>query len=408
MAPTWLRPRAAPSATSSAPRRLAAFAGLLAALVALTPPALAQPGPGGPPAVGVVQAVNRSVTETSEFIGRVQAINRVDVVARVTAFLTERLFTEGAEIHTGDVLYRLERAPFEAQVAAQAATVAQAQALLQNNSQTLGRAQALLSTPAGQQSRVDDALAAQRSQSAQLAGAQAQLRLAQVNLDYTEITSPIDGTISRTAVTVGNVVGPTTGTLATIVSQDPMYVVFPISVRAALDLRDRYADKGGFSAVLVKLKLPSGRPYGPEGHLDYVDPTVAPNTDTLTLRARMPNPIRPGAQANEPGARELIDGEFATVLLQGVQPVQAVTIPRPAVLSDQEGSYVWVVGADNKAEQRRIQLGQSTPERAVISSGLKDGETVVVDGVQRVRPGIALAPRPANAPPALPPQGPKT
>ena len=377
-------------------------------VLVLAGPALAQPGPATPPAVGVVQVQQRPILETSEFVGRVQAVNRVDVVARVTAFVQQRQFQEGGEVRANDVLYILERGPFEAQVAAQAAVVAQANAVLQNNNLALGRAEALLNTPAGQRSRVDDATSAQRSQAAQLAGAQAQLRQAQINLDYTEIRAPIDGKIGRTAVTEGNVVSPNTGTLATIVSQDPMYVLFPVSVRAAIDLRDRYADKGGLAGVTVKLRLPSGQTYGVEGLLDYVDPIVAPNTDTLTLRARIPNPVRPGAKRGEPGDRELSDGEFVTVTVQGVQPVQAMAIPRAAVLSDQQGSYVFVVGDGNKVEQRRVQLGQSTPDTAVISAGLKVGEAVVVDGLQRARPGIVVNPAPVAPGPAMPAQAPRT
>ena len=157
---------------------------------------------------------------------------------------------------------------------------------------------------------------------AQIAGAQAQLQTAQINLGYTEIRAPIDGKISATEVTEGNVVSPTSGTLANLVSQDPMYVLFPVSVRAGLDLRNRYQTRGGFSAVVLKLRLPDGRIYGQEGKLDYVSPTVATNTDTITVRGVFPNPLFPGVQANAPAPRELFDGEFVTVLQEGVQPIR--------------------------------------------------------------------------------------
>ena len=379
--------------------RSAAAAAFL--LLAANMPAHAQFG-GGPPAVGTAQVQKRAITETSEFVGRVQAIDRVDLVARVTAFIQERTFTEGAEVTKGEVLYRLERGPFEADLSAKQAAVAQTQALARNASIVLGRAQSLLGTPAGQRSAVDDAQAQQASTAAQLLSAQAQLRASQINLDYTEIKAPISGKISRTVLTEGNVVTPSSGPLASIFSQDPMYVVFPVSVRAVLDLRKRYADKGGYNAVTVKLRLADGSAYGPSGKLDYIDPSVAISTDTLTLRARIPNPLRAGTKAGDAGNRELVDGEFVTVMLEGVEPVQMLGIPRTAVLSDQQGNYVYVIGAENKAEQRRIVLGQSTPDTAIILSGLKEGETIIADGLQRVRPGVAVNPAPVGQKPPAP------
>jgi membrane fusion protein, multidrug efflux system len=362
--------------------------------------AAAQPASGGPPAVGVVRAEQQQITETDQFIGRVQAINRVALVARVTAFLEKRLFVEGAEVKKGDLLYQLEQPPFQAQVDAAKASVEQLQAQHRNAELTLERAQALLKTPAGQQSNYDAALAAERALAAQIDGAQAQLKQAQINLGYTEIRAPIDGKISSTAVTEGNVVSPTSGTLATIVSQDPMYVTFPVSTRAALDLRNRYEPKGGIHAVVVKLRLPNGKLYANDGHLDYVSPTIATNTDTIDVRAVIANPLVPGLPANGPAPRELFDGEFVTVLLEGIQPVTVLAVPRAAVLSDQQGDYVYVVDAQNKAEIRRIQQGQSTPSLAVITSGLKEGERVITEGVQRARPGETVVASPATPGPA--------
>src|SRR3984893_7232987 len=208
--------------------------------------AQAQLAASGPPAVGIVEAIKRPITETSEFLGRIEAVNRVNVVARVTAFLEKRLFTEGAEIKAGDELYRLERGPFEADLASKQAVVAQLQATLENAKLTTDRARNLLSGPAGQQSNYDAALANQRSLEAQVQAAQAQVQSSQINLDYTDIRSPIDGKIGRTAVTEGNVVSPGSGVLTTIVSQDPMYVIFPVSVRPGAGAARALCDAGRF------------------------------------------------------------------------------------------------------------------------------------------------------------------
>jgi membrane fusion protein, multidrug efflux system len=358
----------------------------------------AQQAPAAPPAVGVIEATKRPVTETSEFLGRIAAPNQVNVVARVTAFLDKRLYNEGAEVKTGELLYQLERGPFEADLAAKQATVAQLQATLENARLTADRARTLLGGPAGQQSTYDAAIANQRSFEAQVQAAQAQVQLSQINLDYTEIHSPIDGKIGRTAVTDGNVVSPSSGTLTTIVSQDPMYVTFPVPVREALELRERYATKGGFKAVVIKVRLPDGRLYGQTGELNFVNNSIAQNTDTITLRGTIPNPVFHEPSATSGGTlRELTDGEFVTVLLEGVQPIEVLAIPRSAVLSDQQGDYVFTVGPDNKAEQHRIQLGQSSSTIAAVVSGLALGDQVIVEGLQRVRPGQPVAPGPASA-----------
>ena len=375
---------------------------VLALLALLAVRAEAQPA-AAPPAVGVIRAARQQITETNEFIGRIQAVGRVALVARVTAFLEKRLFVEGSEVKKGDLLYLLEQPPFQAQVDFNKANVAQLEAQHTNAVLTLERAQYLLKSPAGQQATVDSALASERSLAAQIAAAQAQLEQAEINLGYTEIRAPIDGKISSTAITEGNVVSPTTGTLANLVSQDPMYVVFPIALRIALELRDRYAPKGGFSAVVIKLRLPTGEIYGEDGRLDYVAPTVAQTTDTITLRGVIANPVLPGMRAGDPGSRALTDGEFVTVLLEGVQPVSVLAIPRAAVLADQQGDYVYVIDAHNKAQQRRIKLGQSTPSTAVVTEGLKEGELVISEGVQRVRSGEIVSPAPASPPPVISP-----
>lgn len=368
----------------------------LGAAVFLGSPALAQV-PGGPPVVGYVVAEKKPVTQIQEFIGRVEAVNKVNVVARVSAELQEAPFKEGTEVKKGDILYQLEKPPYEAAVESAKASVDQYAALLRNATLTTERYQKLLSGPAGQQSSVDSALAQQQAYQAQMLGAEAQQKTAEINLGYTTIRSPIDGKVGRIAVTVGNIVGPSTGILTTIVSQDPMYVTFPVPSPTLLELGKMYAPKGGFDAVVLRVRLPDGSLYAEKGKLDYVDPSVASNTDTVTVRGTIPNPL---GKNGKDGLRPLIDGEFVTALVEGVEPVVALAIPRAAVLADQQGDYVYVIGTDDVVTQRRIQLGQSTAAVAMVSAGLSEGEKIVTEGIQRVRPNLKVAPQPASPDPS--------
>jgi membrane fusion protein (multidrug efflux system) len=345
-------------------------------------PALAQMPGGPPPAVGVVAAKQQAITQSSEYIGRIQATNRVNLVARVAAYLDEVLFTDGAEVKKGQLLYRLERGPFQADVHAREASIAQFKAQLRNAEIVLRRAQALLKTPAGQQATVDTALAVQDALKAQILGAEAQLQQATINLDYTEIRAPIDGKIGRTAITAGNYVNPGSGTLVSIVSQDPMYIVFPVSTRTVIELQQRAGGKAG--GLVIRVRLPDGSLYDQPGKLDFIDNSVSGNTDTMVLRGIVPNP-----------RRRLVDGELVQAILQDVKPTEALAVPRSAVLADQQGDYVFVVDKNNKVEKRPVKLGQSTPALAAVTSGLSEGENVVVDGIQRVRPGLTVAPGPA-------------
>ncbi len=377
------------------------LAGALAVFLAGAQPAAAQFGPQGPPAVGVITAERRPITETTEFVGRVEATDRVNIRARVTGFLQERLFREGSDVNKGDVLYRLERAPFEAQLEQAQAGLASAQAQLENARVTLTRARDLRQTGAGTQVALDNAQAAERTSQAQVLSAQAAVRVANINLGYTEISTPIAGQIGRTILTIGNVVGPDTGTLAVIVSQDPMRVAFTVSQRSALDLRNRFEGRGGPDAVRVRIRTTDGRMYQEVGQVDFVDNQIDRNTDTILVRALIPNPIRrPTDSATPVTPRELVDGQFVTVFLEGAEPVPTITLPRAAVLQDQQGSYVFIVGAENKAERRNITLGRSSGQVAVVESGLEGGETVIVEGIQRVRPGQPVNPAPAPPPPA--------
>lgn len=371
------------------------FHGLVAAccLIALSTPALAQmPGGGGPPAVGVVTVTETEQTQTTEFNGRVEAIERVNIVARVSAFLEEQLFVEGADVTKGSLLFRLERPPYEADVEAKQAAVAQAQAQLENANTAFARADQLRKSGSGSQSALDNALAAQRTAAAQVRSAEAALHISKINLDYTEIRSPIDGRIGRASVTAGNVLSATSAPLATVVSQDPMYVTFPVPTRQLIALQQKYADEGGTDKALrLRLRLPDGRIYDQVGTLDFVDVSVAAATDSITLRGSIPNPV------DSNGRRELFNDEFVRVILEAVTPQKVLTIPRAAVLIDQQGDYVYVVNGQNIAEVRRVKLGQSSAGMATVVEGLAAGDVVVVEGVQRVRPQAPVTPEPVAA-----------
>ena len=369
---------------------------LALALCAAPVAAGAQQEPARPPAVGVVPVARQPITPSSEYIGRIQATDRVNLVARVAAFLDGRFFTEGAEVRKGDLLYRLEQGPFQADVEAKQAVVDQYKAQLRNADLTLSRAKTLLNTPAGQQSTVDAALANQLSIQAQMAGAQAQLEQSKINLGYTDIRAPIDGKIGRTAVTVGNYVTPSSGVLAAIVSQDPIDVVFPVAARTVIALMESAAAKGGFRSIVVKIGLPDGRTYDEAGALDFLDNTVAAGTDTITLRAVVANPVLSDAKSDltarragrrragdcDPRGRAAGRGAHHPARRGAHRPGRRLCLRRRR---RRQGA----------AAAHRARPVLALAELAVVSNGLVEGERVVLEGVQRVRPGQLVAPAPA-------------
>lgn len=348
----------------------------------ISPPALAQQAP---PNVSVITAEKRPVTQSSGFVGRVEAVERVDIRARVTGYVDEVLFKDGQQVKTGAPLYRLEKGPFEATLDQANAAVLRAEAQLENATIQRKRAEDLLKTNATSVATRDDRVAAEKAAQGALASAQASVKSAQINLDYTDINSPIDGQIGRTAATRGNVVGPDSGILTTIVSSDPMYVVFPVSqrefLRLAEDGRSSRADK-----YKIVVHFSNGTTYPHPGRIDFVDVKVDRATDTVAVRAVVPNPD---------GA--LIDGQLVQVGVEGDQPIEQVLVPQVALIADQEGIYVFVV-EDGKLAIRRLKLGQTVGASSVVTDGLKGGELVVVGGAQSLRPGAAVTAVPAEKP----------
>ena len=333
--------------------------------------------PQANPAVGVRPAAMKGVSQSFEFVGHIKATDKVELRARIEGFLEKVAFHEGQDVKAGDLLYQLEQPPFQAQVNTAKANVAQLEAQHRNAELTLGRAQYLIKTVAGQQSNVDSALASERALAAQIDGAKAQLQTAEINLGYTEIRSPISGRIGRTVYTLGNLVNPASGVLATIVSQDPIYVLFPVSVRDLEIIREaRRKEDGGLAKIEIRVRLSNGKDYPQRGVWNLTDPQVDQQTDTLIMRATIANP-----------ERQLTDGQFVTAIIRERQEAPRLVIPQAALQIDQSGRYVLVVDDQHKVEQRRIETGPNRDTDVVITSGLREGENVIVDGVQKVRPG---------------------
>jgi membrane fusion protein, multidrug efflux system len=330
-----------------------------------------------PPAVSVTPVVSRQVTQTIDYIGRVTAVDKVDIVARVEGFLEERNFKEGQYVKKGDLLFRIEQATYKAAVEQARATLAKAQATEVNAKLQFDRGKELVRNQNIPQSTVDQREADERAAQAGVMEAQAALDQAEINLGYTEIYSPIDGRIGVAIVTEGNLVRPSSGKLATIVSQDPIYVTFQVSQRNLLDyFRRRAEDPAKNTHVNARIKLPNGTIYPHAAVSDFLDVQVDPTTDTVTVRATVPNPDH-----------VLLPGGVVGVTVERGAPTSALTVPQAAVLLDQAGRYVLVVDAAKKVEQRRITTGAEQGRDIVVTDGLKEGEQVIVEGIQKVRPG---------------------
>jgi membrane fusion protein, multidrug efflux system len=343
--------------------------------------AAAAQGAPPPPAVSITPVVSRQVTVTGDFIGRVTAINKVDIVARVPGFIEERQFTEGQQVKTGDLLFRIEQATYKAAVEQQRANLAKAKATEVNANLQLQRGKELVRNSNIPQSTLDQRAADEAAAQAGVMEAQALLEQAEINLGYTEIRSPIDGRIGLATFTVGNLVQPSSGKLATIVSQDPIYVLFQASERDVLAYRARVAQSTDKNArVTIHVKLPNGSEYPHSGLTNFLDVQVDPNTDTVTVRAQLPNP-----------ESLLIPGGIVGVSVERGAPRSALLIPQSAVQLDQAGHYVLLVDDAKKVELRRITTGIEQGRYVVVTDGLKEGEMVIVLGIQKVHPGQVVA-----------------
>ncbi|WP_299472208.1 efflux RND transporter periplasmic adaptor subunit [uncultured Roseibium sp.] len=356
------------------------FLGLIAALASAVA-AYAQDSGSTAQKVGIAKVQMIAPDNSARYVGRVEATKSVEIVARVEGYLTERKFTEGGFVKKGDLLYVVEKDLYQASVDQSKATLEGAKATLSNSQIELERQRQLLAKGDISQATYDGAKATTDVDQANVDEAQANLETAGINLGYTDIFSPIDGRISKTNVNVGNLVDSNTGTLTTITSVDPIYVSFYMGERDLIEDREAGLIGNENVTLQVGLTLADGSTYPTEGKITYVGTSVEEGSDTVELRATFDNP-----------KNLLIPGQFVNVLVKDENQQTVAAIPQPAIQLDTKGHFVFVVDANNKVERRDVVLGRQTGTLWEVKSGLKQGERVVVQGLQRVSPGSTVDP----------------
>ena len=306
-----------------------------------------------PPAVGVIVAAKKEITAGTDFTGRVEAVDKVELRARISGFLEQRLFTEGQDVKEGDLLFVIEKGPYVADADQKKAAIARAEAELKNAVLQLERGRELLRNNNIPKATVDERAAAEAMSQANVLQAKAALQASEINLGYTEIRSPVAGRIGRAAYSIGNFVSPESGTLAVIVSQDPIYVTFPVSQRQLLDARShQLSGDTAAKSLIVHAQLPDGSVYRHPGRLSFLGVQVDRGTGVGSYEAG-----RTGAQI------------------------------------DQAGPYVLIVDGEKKVAVRRVSLRQGGRDgEAVVEKGIAEGESVLVEGIQKVRPGQVVNP----------------
>jgi membrane fusion protein, multidrug efflux system len=322
----------------------------------------------------------------SEYVGRLEARDDVAIQAKVTGYLLSRDFREGELIQAGEVLYTLDASEFEAALARAEADLASAVASQANAERNYRRGQELLPRGAISQSEMDELTAKKLESDARLESAEAQVTSAQVNLGYTTIIAPITGRIGRSLASLGDLVGPSTGNLTTLVSIDPIEALFKVSeatyVAAMKKRMTTQLDVKELRSLEVTLELTNGTVYPEVGHIDYFSNRVDESTGTLEARAAIPNPHS-----------LLVPGQYVRVILHDTNLLEGLFLPQAAVQADQQGSFVLIVDANSMVARRNVELADRFDDKVLVLEGVNEGDKVVVRGLQQVRPGMPVTTR---------------
>ncbi|HEX2942703.1 MAG TPA: efflux RND transporter periplasmic adaptor subunit [Rhodopila sp.] len=358
---------------------------------ALSVPAFGAPPP---PSVTVATVQVQNVAPNYSYIGRVTAIQSVQVMPRVTAFIDDVPVKQGSDVRAGEILFQLQKSQYQAALTAAQAQLESAQAGVKNAQLAYDRALRLNKQGFEAQSDLDQATANLQQAQATVLSAQANVQQAALNLSYCTISSPIDGRIGAVTLTKGNLVTPTTAALATVNQLDPIRVVFSVGDNEVVSAeKNTTATQDQIAAgLVVHLTLPDGSQYPLSGKIAFLSNQVDTQTGTVSVYADFANP-----------QKLLLPGAFVNVDVRRSQPEEHPLVPVAAVQTDQKGSYVLVVGADNKVKQQPIKLGRQIAQNEIVTSGLSGGERVIVAGVQKVRPGETVNPTEAPPPPQDPP-----
>lgn len=328
------------------------------------------------PSVVVTTVTTRDVSKRKMYVGRVQAINTVNLTARVEGFLERRDYVEGSYVKKGQRLFLIEQASYKASVEQSEADLEGNEAQLKNDQIEYERNKKLAATNDVTQETLDSSEATLGTGKSNVKKSKAGLATSKLNLSYTEVRTPIDGRAGAANVDVGNLVNSSTGTLATVVSMDPIYVIFYVAERDLIEARKAGFVKGAKVALTPYLQLSDGSMYAEPGKLDYLGIQVEQTTDTIEVRATFPNPDH-----------VLIPGQFVNVTVKTDEKKTALVVPQVSLQQDQSGYYVLVVDKNDKVVKRTVKLGQQIDSDWVVTEGLTNGERVIVSGIQKVSPG---------------------
>ncbi len=332
------------------------------------------------PAVVVAPVTSKSVSNSLEFVGQTEAYQKVELRARVTGVLTEKNFKDGAQVKDEQLLFVIDPAEFQAARDAASAKVERSKATILEAKQKLERYKILVERGTAAQASLDEATATEGEATADLAAAEAELERAKLDLGYTKISAPISGQIGSSAVDVGNLIGSDTGVLATLIAMDPIRVIFSISEQDFLDYKQAQQN-GEAEKFTPRIKLANDTVYPHDGKWDFVDNQVDPSTGTIGVRVEFPN---------TDGL--ILPGLFVNVVLVSADPKDQLVVAQAAVQENQTGPFVLVVDGDNRVEIRPIKTGQRDGTDIVVTEGLTKGEMIVVEGIQKVRPGGLVDP----------------